>query len=190
MHFSRRAQLLWSIFFFFFWSCWRDDVKASSICIRMLTLLTGRGNLSLSVYKMGVKIISPHLRELFWVLNELTHKKSSEWCVAEWGNAHWALAVAAAGLWGPTLKECACSVMYNSSVAPWTVALQAPLSVGFFKQECWSGLPFPSPGAPPNSGLPYANSWPTEWVNINKIAFYVIKPWCGSWHLGSKQNNY
>ena len=28
---------------------------------------------------------------------------------------------------------------------PWTVALQAPLSVGFPRQEYWSGLPFPSP---------------------------------------------
>ena len=29
---------------------------------------------------------------------------------------------------------------------PWTVALQAPLSMGFSRQECWDGLPFPSPG--------------------------------------------
>jgi len=29
--------------------------------------------------------------------------------------------------------------------ASWTVAFQALLSVGFFKQEYWSGLPFPSP---------------------------------------------
>ena len=28
---------------------------------------------------------------------------------------------------------------------PWTVAYQAPLSMGFSRQECWSGLPFPSP---------------------------------------------
>ena len=31
-------------------------------------------------------------------------------------------------------------------VAPWTVAHQAPLSMGFSRQEYWSGLPFPSPG--------------------------------------------
>ena len=31
-------------------------------------------------------------------------------------------------------------------VISWTVALQAPLSMGFPKQEYWSGLPFPSPG--------------------------------------------
>ena len=28
---------------------------------------------------------------------------------------------------------------------PWTVAFQAPLSMGFFRQQYWSGLPFPSP---------------------------------------------
>ena len=30
-------------------------------------------------------------------------------------------------------------------VTPWTVAYQAPPSMGFSRQECWSGLPFPSP---------------------------------------------
>ena len=32
----------------------------------------------------------------------------------------------------------------------WTVALQAPLFMGFFRQEYWSGLPFPPPGDLPN----------------------------------------
>jgi len=36
---------------------------------------------------------------------------------------------------------------------PWTVAYQAPLSMGFSRQECWSGLPFPSPGDLPNPGI-------------------------------------
>ena len=34
----------------------------------------------------------------------------------------------------------------SDSVAPWTVARQAPLSMGFSRQESWGGLPFPSPG--------------------------------------------
>ena len=34
---------------------------------------------------------------------------------------------------------------------PWSVACQAPLSMGFSRQECWSGLPFPYPGDLPNS---------------------------------------
>jgi len=34
----------------------------------------------------------------------------------------------------------------NSFVTPWAIAFQAPLSMGFPRQEYWSGLPFPSPG--------------------------------------------
>ena len=37
-----------------------------------------------------------------------------------------------------------CSVM-SDSVIPWTVAHEAPLSMGFFRQKYSSGLPFPSP---------------------------------------------
>ena len=33
---------------------------------------------------------------------------------------------------------------------PWTVAYQALPSMGFSRQECWSGLPFPSPGDLPD----------------------------------------
>ena len=36
---------------------------------------------------------------------------------------------------------------------PWTAASQAPPSMGFSRQEDWSGLPFPSPGDLPNSGI-------------------------------------
>ena len=35
-------------------------------------------------------------------------------------------------------------------VTPWTVACQAPLSMEFSRQKCWSWLPFPSPGALPD----------------------------------------
>ena len=36
---------------------------------------------------------------------------------------------------------------------PWSIARQAPLSIGFPRQEYWSGLPFPSPGDLPDPGL-------------------------------------
>ena len=36
---------------------------------------------------------------------------------------------------------------------PWTVALQAPLSMGFTRQEYWSGLPCSPPGALPDPGI-------------------------------------
>ena len=38
-------------------------------------------------------------------------------------------------------------------VTPWAVAYQAPPSMGFSRQECWSGLPFPSPGDLPDPGI-------------------------------------
>ena len=45
-----------------------------------------------------------------------------------------------------------CSVMCDSAT-PWTVTQQAPLSMGFPRPECWSGLPFPSPGNLPDRGI-------------------------------------
>ena len=38
-------------------------------------------------------------------------------------------------------------------VTPWTVTYQALQSMGFSRQEYWSGLPFPSPGDLPNPGI-------------------------------------
>ena len=38
-------------------------------------------------------------------------------------------------------------------VTLWTVVYQSPLSIGFSRQEYWSGLPFPSPGDLPNPGI-------------------------------------
>ena len=38
-------------------------------------------------------------------------------------------------------------------VTPWTAAHQASPSMGFSRQEYWSGLPFPSPGDLPNPGI-------------------------------------
>ena len=46
-----------------------------------------------------------------------------------------------------------CSVVSDSFVTPWTEAHQVPLSMGFSRQEYWSGLAFPSPEDLPNSGI-------------------------------------
>ena len=46
-----------------------------------------------------------------------------------------------------------CSVMSDSLQPPWTVPLQAPLSMEFARQEDWSGLPFPSPGYLSDPGI-------------------------------------
>ena len=77
---------------------------------------------------------------------------------------------------------------------PWTVACQASLSMGFSRQEYWSGLPFPSPGALPNPGIKpefpalQADSLPSEpqgspspqkciIIQTQKSTYYVI-PFC------------
>ena len=38
-------------------------------------------------------------------------------------------------------------------VTPWTASCHAPLSMGFSRQEYWSGLPFPPPGDLPDPGI-------------------------------------
>ena len=49
---------------------------------------------------------------------------------------------------------CALSLSHAQLFAtPWTVALQAPLSMEFSRQDYRSGLPFPSPGDLPNPGI-------------------------------------
>ena len=48
------------------------------------------------------------------------------------------------------IHPCTCAQFCPTLVAPWTVVCQVPLSVGFSRRGCWSGLPFPSPGDLPN----------------------------------------
>ena len=61
-----------------------------------------------------------------------------------------------------TTKLCLCgmniSILKSLSrvqlfATPWTVAYQASQSMGFSKQEYWSGVPFPSPGDLPDPGI-------------------------------------
>ena len=60
------------------------------------------------------------------------------------------------------------SMLCRTLGAPWTVACQAPLAMGFSKQQYWSGLPFhsagdlPNPGIEPGSPALQADSLPTE----------------------------
>ena len=52
-------------------------------------------------------------------------------------------------------------------VAPWTAAHQAPLSMGFSRQEYWSGLTFPSPGNLPDPGI-------KPWSPILQADFFTV----------------
>ena len=53
------------------------------------------------------------------------------------------------------MRACAlsCFSCVRLFVTPWTVAHQAPLSMGFSRQEDWSGLPCPSPGDLPDPAI-------------------------------------
>ena len=56
-----------------------------------------------------------------------------------------------------------CSVVSDSFVTLWTVACQAPLSMGLFRQEYWNELPFPPPENLPDSGIePVSLASPTS----------------------------
>ena len=48
------------------------------------------------------------------------------------------------------VKSLSCVQLFAT---PWTVAYQAPPSMGFSRQEYWNGLPFPSPGDLPDPGI-------------------------------------
>ena len=68
-------------------------------------------------------------------------------------------------------NACLCAQSFDSAT-PWTVARQAPVSMGFFRQESWSGLPCPSPGITPTQGL--------------SLNLFCLLPWqAGSFLLAS-----
>ena len=81
----------------------------------------------------------------------------------------------------------------SNSCDPWTAACQAPLSMGFSRQEYWSGLPFPSPGDLPDPGMEprspalQADSLPTKLqfdyrINVYCTSFkkQTVRRFCGN----------
>ena len=68
---------------------------------------------------------------------------------------------------------------------PWAVAYQAPLSMGFSRQQSWSGLPFPSPGDLPNPGIEpgspalqtnaLLSAPPGKSVLVNSVDLFLLK---------------
>ena len=54
---------------------------------------------------------------------------------------------------GSSVNICPCSAVSDSFVTPWTATCQAPLSMGFSRQEYWSVLPFAPQGDLPNPGI-------------------------------------
>ena len=75
---------------------------------------------------------------------------------------------------------------------PWTVACQAPLSMGFSRQEYWSGLPFPSPESLPGlasleSPALVSFSGESPWPGISRVSCigFLLQRVSLAWHLSS-----
>ena len=58
----------------------------------------------------------------------------------------------------PVTQSLSHSITSDSFATPWTVALQAPLSMGLSRQEYWRGLPFPTPEDLPHPGTELTSS--------------------------------
>ena len=68
----------------------------------------------------------------------------------------WPSRIFGLGFSGPLTSACMHTQLLGCVqllVTPWTIAHQAPLSMGFFRQEYWSGLWFPPPGNLPDPGI-------------------------------------
>ena len=65
--------------------------------------------------------------------------------------------------------------MSDSLQMLWTIVCQAPLSMGFSRQEYWSGLPFPSPGDVPHVGIKPAS------LKSPALAIFVVAVVVSKW---------
>ena len=62
-------------------------------------------------------------------------------------------------------------------VTLWTAVLQAPLSMGFFRQEYWSGLPCPPSGDLPDPGIEPMSLMSPDWQENSLPLASSGKPW-------------
>ena len=110
------------------------------------------------------------------------------------------LRLSIAGLVGRKTLGCPLSCV-RLFATPWTVALQAPLSMGFSRPEYWSGLPFPPPGDLPDPEIkPHllrllhcqGNSLPLAPSGKPQMSLVPPEKWghsgcvCGAWSVSWK----
>ena len=86
--------------------------------------------------------------------------RTLEWVAISFSNA---------GNWKVKVKSLSCVWLF---VTPWTAAYQAPPSLGFSRQEYWSGLPLPSPVAPPKI---------THFLRALR-AWMISRQWISRWY--------
>ena len=138
--------------------------------------------------KLGMKWIIINLVSLLWILVALAAQScltllqphghspsgSSVHGISQAGTLEWA-AIPFSNI---IYVFVSLSVVYDSLRPPWTVAHQAPQSLGFSRQEYWSGLPCTPPRNLPNPGIKLgspalqADSLPYELPESNIIYIY------------------
>ena len=96
----------------------------------------------------GSNLGLPHCR---WILYQLSHK-GSPFKVIGIILRHIANYMSMVCVWGGAASMCMLS-HFQLFATPWTIVLQAPLSMEFSSQEYWSGLPFHPLGDLPDVGI-------------------------------------
>ena len=106
-----------------------------------------------------------------------------------WAGGRWRCLVPSVTLvnggpaWQFTMRLSVTSVV-SDSATPWTGAHQAPLSMGFPRQEYWSGLPCPSPGDLPDPGIEPVSLMTLALADmlLTTSATWQAQPWgwCGA----------
>ena len=90
----------------------------------------------INLHPRKIHCFSREVLSLFWMKGRVTknHWSNEGWCISSFSSV-----------------QLLSSVQLFATL--WTVAYQAPLSMGFSRQEYWSGLPCPSPGHLPRPGI-------------------------------------
>ena len=80
---------------------------------------------------------------------------------------------------------CLVAKSYLTLETPWTIACQAPLSMGFPRQEYWRGLPFPTAGDLPDQGMePMTPAWQADSLPLSyqgSLYFLGLQNHCRWW---------
>ena len=148
--FAKQGTLIWGHF------CWDPKVWASKMIPGDPLCVSRDHSVNWNCWRHSQSTEPPALTQDYRKLPSLAHRSYSE--IHTWEcncpeTADQPLNVARAQL---SLQCCRCCFSLSCVqlfAIPWTVARQAPLSMGFSRQEYWSGSPLPSPGDLPDQGV-------------------------------------
>ena len=119
--------------------CWRRLLRVPWTARRSNQSVLKEINPKYSLEELMLKLKLQYFGHLLWIADSLEKTlmlgKMKAGGEVKWSEAKWSRSVV------------------SDSAIPWTVAYHAPPSLGFSRQDYWSGLPFPSPGDLPNPGI-------------------------------------